>query len=82
MIPAQLLISFAKNRKSAYKAYGALNTEREKAAARILEVCQFFLKTPKSGWVSQIKEEITILLPESESDDAHWIEKVNNLLNN
>lgn len=81
MIPAQILISFAKNRKRAYKAYGALDFEREKAAARILEVCQFFLKTSKSGWVSQIKKEINILLPDSESEDAHWIEKINNLLN-
>lgn len=82
MIPAQILISFAKNRKSAYKAYGAFNQEREKAAARILQVCQFFLKTSKSGWVSQLKKEIDILLPDSESEDAHWIEKVNQLLNN
>lgn len=82
MIPAQLLISFARKRKKAYKVYGALDTEREKAAAEIIRVSQFFLKTNKSGWVHQIKKQIEILMPDPESQDAHWRDKIKVLFNN
>lgn len=81
MIPAQLLISFAKARKKAYKAYGAWDDQREKAAKRIIDVCQFFLNTQKTGWVSQIQNEITLLMPDPESKDSHWRDKINQILN-
>lgn len=81
MRPAQTLISFAKSRKRAFKAYGALDHEREKAAAEILRRCEFFLKTDKCGWVNQLRKEIEILLPSSDSEDAHWIEKINQFIN-
>ena len=80
MIPARLLISYAKNRKSAYKAYGLLDATKEKAVAKILEVCPFFMKSHKSGWVKQIRDEIIELLPDEESKDSHWREKILTIL--
>lgn len=81
MNPAQTLISFAKHRRKAYKAYGQLTQEREKAVAEILRVAQFFLHTGKSGWVNQLQKYIQILMPSSESQDAYWIDRINQFIN-
>lgn len=80
MIPAKILISYAKNRKKAYKAYGQLDHAKEKAVSEILRVCQYFLKTDRKGWTKQIRSEILELLPDEENDAHKWREKILTIL--
>jgi hypothetical protein len=81
--PAQILIAYARQQRKAFKAFGLWDKQKEKAAQRILEVSQFFLRSEKTGWIHQIRQEVLELLPAEENEPKKELrEKILILINN
>lgn len=80
--PAQEVIAFVKCQKRAFKEFGLWDDAKEKAGEKVLRVCGFFMKTPKTGWIQQIKEEVLELLPSEENEAKKELRsKILNLFN-
>lgn len=80
MKPAQIILSFARQREEAYKAYGLFEDEKAKAISNIKKVSSFFLKTDKTGWIKQIEGDIYKVLPSEESPQKMAREKILSLM--
>ncbi|WP_114752337.1 hypothetical protein [Pleomorphovibrio marinus] len=81
MKPAQILISFARQREKAYQAYGLCEDRKAKSIAKIKRVSGFFLQSDKKGWIKQIESEIREILPTDDSQFQKSKERVLQLLN-
>jgi hypothetical protein len=82
MKPAQILLSIAKQREQAYKAYGVLDGQKLRAISNIKRVSQFFIKSDSLNWARQIKSDLIAILPNEDSKQQKAREKIIEILRN